>query len=145
VFQPQRSPESLGEGVLGGETWAYGIGDNALKLNLKREDREGVEGPVRTEFSYNIANLDREIRNRNALPRPQALEGEGAPALPRKLILSTDMWNRMGCPAVSISISSKKPSTEIYVLSDGIGFLVLYFFKLKWARTGRTESGRLFL
>jgi hypothetical protein len=49
VFQPQRSPESLVEGVLGAEAWVDGVGDNVSKLYLKREDREGVEGTVRTE------------------------------------------------------------------------------------------------
>lgn len=38
------------EGVLGAEAWVVGLGDNVSKLYLKREDREGVEGTVRTEL-----------------------------------------------------------------------------------------------
>jgi hypothetical protein len=40
----------LGEGVRGGETWVAGPGDGASKSYLKRGDRVGVEGPVRTKL-----------------------------------------------------------------------------------------------
>lgn len=127
-------------GVLGTKTWVDELGGDASKSYLKREDREGVEGPVMTELLPSWT----EKWNRKCLPRPEAIEGEKG-ALPRKLILSIHTWNRMACPAESVSISPKKPSTETYVLSYGIGFWALYFFKLKWARTGRMESARLFL
>lgn len=45
-------------------------------------------------------------------------------ALPRKLMLSTDTWNHVVCPAVFVSMSSKNPSTETYVLLEGISYLV---------------------
>ena len=74
VFQPQRSPKSLVEGVLGAEAWVDGLGVKASKLNLKREDREGVEGPVIEGPSYcqlghrnrdRIAYLDHKLLGTN--------------------------------------------------------------------------------
>jgi len=64
------------------------------------------------------------------LPRPPAVDG-GNVALPKKLMLSTDMWNSVACPALSVSTSSKKPSTDTYVLLEGMGFFDLYLFELK--------------
>ncbi len=55
----------LGVGVLGTEALVDEPGDVASKLNLKREDWEGVEGPVPavlfptwTDESYRNAHLD---------------------------------------------------------------------------------------
>lgn len=96
-------------------------GDEASKLNLNLDDRDGVEDTC-----------------------PTAGDG-GKVALPRKPMLSTDTWNRVACPSVSVSMSSRKPSTEIYVLLDGIGFLFRYLFELRSACTGRIDSVRLFL
>ena len=78
------------------------------------------------------------------LPGPPVVDGENV-ALPRKLMLSTDTWNRVACSAASVSKSSRKPSTETYVLLEGIGFLLLYLFELKLACTGRIDSARLLL
>jgi hypothetical protein len=38
------------EGVLGAETWVDEPAEGSSKLDLKREDWEGVGGPVRTEL-----------------------------------------------------------------------------------------------
>jgi hypothetical protein len=77
-------------------------------------------------------------------PTPPGVDGERV-ARPRKLILSTETWNRVGCPATSVSRSSKNPSIETNVLLDGIGFLVRYLFELKCAWMGRIDSARLLL
>ena len=80
------------------------------------------------------------------LPGPPGVVVDGASAaLPRKLILSTETWNSVAHPELSVSTSSKKPSIEMYVLFEGIGFFVLYLFELKCAWTGRMDSARLFL
>jgi len=75
------------EGVLEAEALVDEAGDEVSKLNVKREDRGGVEGP--------------------SSPTPPAVEDERV-ALPRKLILSTDMWKSVACPAMSVSTSTKK-------------------------------------
>jgi len=97
------------------------LGDAVSKLYLKREDREGVDGAT--------------------VPVADGMRV----ALPRKLILSTDTRKSVACPVASVSTSSRKPSRETYVLLDGIDFLLLYLFELKWAWMGRMDSARLVL
>ena len=58
----------------------------------------------------------------------------------RKLMLSTNTQKVDAQPLSSVSISSRKPSIETYVLFDGMGFFVLYLFELKCAWMGKVES-----
>jgi len=52
-------------------------------------------------------------------------------ALPRKFMLSMEMWNVVAWPLESVSTSSRNPLMEMYVLFDGMGFLVWYLFESK--------------
>jgi hypothetical protein len=129
---------TLLEGILGLEASCNEPDDEDSKLNLKREKRDGVEGAVTLNV---VTDAEKDLR---CLPRLLAGDGEKA-ALPRKLMLSMDTWNRVASPELSVSMSSRKPSTETYILLEGIGFFVLYLFELKYAWTGRMESVRLLL
>ena len=56
-----------------------------------------------------------------------------------------ETWNHVASPTKSVSTFSKKPSMEMYVLFEGIGFFVWYLFELKFAYIGRMNKFRLFL
>jgi hypothetical protein len=93
------------EGVLEAEALVDEAGDEVSKLNVKREDRGGVEGPsspMMTDLLPTSTEIDLKCS-----PTPPAVEDERV-ALPRKLILSTDMWKSVACPAMSVSTSTKK-------------------------------------
>jgi hypothetical protein len=74
---------TLLEGVLGLEASCNEPDDEDSKLNLKREERDGVEGAVTLNV---VMDAEKDLR---CLPRLPAGDGEKA-ALPRKLMLSMD-------------------------------------------------------
>lgn len=122
--------------MLGAEASADDPGETASKLNLKRDDRDGVDG-AKIRGLFRSCMAENEV---DSLMRP-GVEGRGV-AFPRKLMLSTNTRKVDARPLSSVSISSRKPSIETYVLFDGIGFFVLYLFELKCAWTGKVESVR---
>jgi len=99
------------------------LGIEVSKLNLKREDW-AKEDAVRM-CSKGEMNMEGKV-----LPVFPVVMSESE-ALSRKFMLSTETWNVVAWSLESISTSSRNPSTDTYVLFDGMGFLVRYLLESK--------------